>query len=529
MNYAQTSKKLAAKGRNGDSMLVHMTPSEVGGLQALALAHGTSMTTNPTTGLPEAFKLKSLLPMLAGFALAPLTAGTSLAFLGASPLAAGMTVGGVEALRTGDIGKGLLAGLGAYGGSGLGSALTSTGAQAATTAALPVGGATATGIPGLSSATPGLVPTQASLVPGAASSSFVQGAGSSLPSNIMSSASTSALENAAANQFASQGFGSQIGQGAQAAANNPNMFMSNLSSQFPSSMGKAAAGIGLAQPFIPPPPEIALPEEEELNYEGPYTPTERQVRYPGPSRSSREFMYFNPSNPIPYAEGGETTDRAIRQPGADYNVNQGEFDYGFKPVEIAKAVASGNPNAIGGKGAAGANQVVGYTSSGEPIYARNQAQGDLGPLGAAMGGKGAMSSAAPAGMSSADAKKFGYDKYTDPQGYKYDPDTQQLVQMAKGGSVPMLEDGGFVLTKKAVDGIGRGNNTQGQKTASRGLGAIPIRGKGNGTSDSIKTSIENKIPARVSNGEAYVPKKNVNRAGGANKLYALMKKAERKV
>jgi hypothetical protein len=310
-------------------------------------------------------------------------------------------------------------------------------------------------------------------------------------------------------------------------------FGSAAKEAFPSSMGKAAAGIGLAQPFIPPPPEIALPEEEELNYEGPYTPTERQVRYPGPSRSSREFMYFNPSNPIPYAEGGETTDRSVKRPGADYNVNQGEFNYNFKPVEIAKAVASGNPSAMGGKGAAGANQVVGYTSSGEPIYARNPAQGDLGPLGAAMGaamgGKGAMSSAAPAGMSSADAKKFGYDKYTDPQGYKYDPDTQQLVQMAKGGSVPMLEDGGFVLTKKAVDGIGRGNNTQGQKTASRGLGAIPIRGKGNGTSDSIKTSIENKIPARVSNGEAYVPKKNVNRAGGANKLYALMKKAERKV
>jgi hypothetical protein len=47
-------------------------------------------------------------------------------------------------------------------------------------------------------------------------------------------------------------------------------------------------------------------------------------------------------------------------------------------------------------------------------------------------------------------------------------------------SVPTLEDGGFVLTKKAVDGLGKGSNKKGQKVASRGLGAIPIRGKGAG-------------------------------------------------
>lgn len=460
MNYAQTSKKLAAKGRNGDSMLVHMTPGEVGGLQALAVAHGTSMTINPTTGLPEAFKLKSLLPMLAGFALGP--AGFALM----PAWGAGMAVGGVEALRTGDIGKGLMSGLGAYGGAGLGSALTSAGAsnvgnigaQQAVDAGINVAAAPSAALP------------------------------AAAPSTFMGNL-----------DLAKQGVQSLGSPGGLA------NFSSELGKQFPGTMGKTAATIGLAAPFIPPPPDMAFPEEEDpyFNYEGPYTPTERQVRYPGSSRSSREFSYFTPSNPIPYAEGGETTNRAVKAPSADYNVNQGEFNYNFKPVEIAKAVASGDPSAMGGKGALGR------------------------AMGSAIGGKGIRSG--PAGMSSADAKKFGYDKYTDPQGYKYDPDTQQLVKMAEGGSVPMLEDGGFVLTKKAVDGIGRGNNTQGQKAASRGLGAIPIRGKGTGTSDSIKTSIENKIPAKVSNGEAYVPKKNVRRAGGANKLYALMKKAERKV
>jgi hypothetical protein len=136
-----------------------------------------------------------------------------------------------------------------------------------------------------------------------------------------------------------------------------------------------------------------------------------------------------------------------------------------------------------------------------------------------------------------------YDAYTptgrvDMADYEYDPVLGGYVEKRKpgfgglfgfseGGSVPTLENGGFVLTKKAVDGLGKGSNKKGQKVASRGLGAIPIRGKGTGTSDSIKTSIEGKRPALVSNGEAYVPKDKVKRGGGAKKFYALMKKAER--
>jgi hypothetical protein len=107
--------------------------------------------------------------------------------------------------------------------------------------------------------------------------------------------------------------------------------------------------------------------------------------------------------------------------------------------------------------------------------------------------------------------------------------TPMPIYRAKdGGSVPMLEDGGFVMTKKAVDGMGAGNNKKGQEALKKGLGAIPIKGKGTGTSDSIKTSIAGKVPARVSNGEAYVSKKGVKKAGGTTNMYALMKKAERR-
>jgi len=131
MSLAVLADHMASKGRGPDSMLIHMSPREVQGLQALAMKHGGSLSINPETGLPEAGFLDKLLPAVLGFALAPLTAGTSLAFLGATPLASAMTVGALQTLRTGDLGKGIMAGFGAYGGAGLGASLTTAGIDAA--------------------------------------------------------------------------------------------------------------------------------------------------------------------------------------------------------------------------------------------------------------------------------------------------------------------------------------------------------------------------------------------------------------
>jgi len=130
MSLAVLADHMASKGRGPDSMLIHMSPREVQGLQALAMKHGGSLTINPETGLPEAGILDKLLPAIIGFALAPLTAGTSLAFLGATPFASAMTVGALQTLRTGDLGKGIQAGLGAYGGAGLQAGLAGAGASA---------------------------------------------------------------------------------------------------------------------------------------------------------------------------------------------------------------------------------------------------------------------------------------------------------------------------------------------------------------------------------------------------------------
>jgi hypothetical protein len=126
---------MAATGRGPDSTLVHMSPREVHGLQALAMANGGTLTINPQTGLPEAGFLDSLLPALAGFALNTFAPGLGQAVGGMFGLggAAGtaIAVGGATALASGDLSKGLMAGMGAYGGAGIGGSLASAGAPSA--------------------------------------------------------------------------------------------------------------------------------------------------------------------------------------------------------------------------------------------------------------------------------------------------------------------------------------------------------------------------------------------------------------
>jgi hypothetical protein len=84
-------------------MLVHMTPKEVHGLQALAKASGGSLTINPDTGLVEAGFLSDILPVIAAAGLTYLTAGAAAPALAGALGTAGMgaaaatTAGGILA------------------------------------------------------------------------------------------------------------------------------------------------------------------------------------------------------------------------------------------------------------------------------------------------------------------------------------------------------------------------------------------------------------------------------------------------
>lgn len=128
----------------------------------------------------------------------------------------------------------------------------------------------------------------------------------------------------------------------------------------------------------------------------------------------------------------------------------------------------------------------------------------------------------------------GYAGYSKPltrtmvQG-KYGPIATHAAQgglmqaYANGGAVrpfPM-QDGGFVMTGDAVENAG------GQEGLRRLIPeAEPIVGPGTKTSDSIPAYIQGrngKTPAKVSNGEAYIPPGRDTKG-----LYALMHRLERK-
>jgi hypothetical protein len=445
------AQDLAAYGRNGDSMLVHMTPGEVRGLQALATTHGGSLSVNPDTGLVEANFLKRILPAIAGAALAATGIGAPMA---------GLIVGGVETARTGDLGQGLLAGLGAFGGAGMGNALSTAGqastqAAAQTAAAGPDLAAQTTAMgdigagqsfygntigPEITPATPTFTETGAQLAPTAAPTTTATPAltpeqitAGQLPGTAATGPSKIADMGAG---FESLGAKSDVGRRA---------FMGDIGGY----SGLATSTLATAAPFAYEEPEpIPTPEDPYANYKGPVKPSQRNVSYPSEDfrrRRTSEFTYFDPSNPIPYAEGGSTM----------------------------------SPQAQVMQNIANIQNLAGIPAIGATL---------------------------PATAPAANSNMGGF---------------------RTGGSVPTLEEGGFVLTKKAVDGLGGGSNKRGQKVAARGLGAVPIKGPGTGTSDSIPTTIAGKQRALVSNGEAYVPAKKVKQNGGAKAFYALMARAEK--
>jgi len=138
MSLHKFAEQVAANGRGDDSLLVHMTPDEVRNLQKFAEANGTTLTINPTTGLPEAGLLsdlfKAVAPLALGAFLGPGAFG--IAGLGLSAGTAGLITGGLTTLATGSLSRGLMAGLGAYGGAGLAESFMGAGVGAAQQSAM---------------------------------------------------------------------------------------------------------------------------------------------------------------------------------------------------------------------------------------------------------------------------------------------------------------------------------------------------------------------------------------------------------
>lgn len=113
----QQVKNISQQGRFGDTTLVHMSPAEVRGLAQMG-----QLTTNPNTGLAEAFSLSDALAFAA-----PIVGG-----IFGGPMGAALASGAVTTAQEGSLKEGIKAGLLSY---GLGSAFRAAGAAAQDTTA----------------------------------------------------------------------------------------------------------------------------------------------------------------------------------------------------------------------------------------------------------------------------------------------------------------------------------------------------------------------------------------------------------
>jgi len=525
---ADAARTVQSRGRNNDTMLVHMTPNEVNSLQGLAMANGGTLTINPNTGLPEAGFLDAILPMIAGFALGP--AGFALM---SAPMAA-LTVGGLTGIATGDLGKGLMAGLGAFGGANIGAALSSTGTEAAKLSMLPEGGMTiAESIPASMGGTGASTGSMLGDVAGAGSTvgfgppqmSMAPFAQPTVASQLGINAAPIAMtptQVAALQSTAPTGFGS-VSAGAKDlfSTGGFDRFGTALSQQAGGGLGATASLAGVGLPITEAlQPSYDFPEVAEAtsNYAGPYRPTEREVRYPTlrDAEDSSEFQYFTPSNPVPgfepmyaaaggymqrYQEGGEVmpnVDRAVQFAPATYQAGGApEFSHNFRPVEVytpppvPQSAAQGLMSTLFGK------RLFGGEAAGSTEASGSEGSGGIfgGMMRRVLGKKDEDDISA---------------NYTDLSKFKYDGQTQRMVPMAQGG----------------LAGLNTFNK-----------GGIPkgrfLQGAGDGTSDSIPATIGGSQPARLADGEFVIDARTVSEIGngsskaGAKKLYAMMERVHK--
>ena len=463
MSLEVAAKHLAAHGRGPDDQLVHMSGKEVAGLQALAKAAGGSLTINPKTGLAEAGFLDNLLPTIVGAGLVYFSGGAI------NPLTAGAIVGGVETARTGDLGKGALAGLGGFGGAGMVGGLAGAGAAEGVTSLNGLSGEAYRGAVG-------------------------QGA-----SNFLTTPSMAAL-----------------GGGKYLAAAAAPTVMDAMQPKLNAEPDKT--------------PQMIRPYKYDYNQQTPSNMIGAQYQPTGQDTSERQ--YFNPSYtalpPYQAANGGiialagggmpveQMSNNAAMGTNTMYpmaNTATSSFATPYQAPQstnmLANMVAPSGGGAVGamsgepsmqGTRMAGGGQVPSYGFGGFLGDSLNDIGSHLGSM--FKGGNADFGNIGPM-LEGAQA----------PAGTRYDPETKQYVpinpqqtQMAMGGiaNLGSYSDGGRLL-----------------------------RGPGDGVSDSIPAMIGKQQPARLADGEFVVPARIVSELGngsteaGAKQLYKMLDRVQK--
>jgi hypothetical protein len=473
MSLHKLATEIQKKGRGDDRMLVHMTPKEVEGLQAIARAHGGSLTINPDTGLVEAGFLKNIMPMIVGAGLAAATGGTSLAL---TPGMIGLGYGGFEALRTGDIIKGVMAGLGAYGGAGL-AGMAGVGAAGGAGAGSGAGAVT----PEWTASNTGLnvIPGEAGTIASAAPTATPGWAQTSTGLNVLP------------------------GEAGTAASRSIAPTMGNAIKYGGASIAPMAASA-----LEPPPP----PEAEEY-----------KRRYPELTLSEG-FRGYTPPKPDPYygarglgyAEGGEVD--GYFSGGVLRNLfsklkddREMRISKDFQPLEARQPDNYYVP------------QGLGYAMGGTVDPMQKMPNGGLAALQGMRDGYAPMTTMdgnIPQFAAGGDVKKKRATRTSAAQLAAMDPMEAGIAQLNNARAMAQMGGGNFALPKRSVEELGVISAAKGRY----------LKGDGDGMSDSIPATINGRQPARLADGEFVVPADVVSHIGngssdaGAKKLYAMMDK-----
>jgi hypothetical protein len=323
MSLHKFAEQVASQGRGDDSLLVHMTPDEVRNLQQFAQANGTTLTINPTTGLPEAGLLsdlfKSIAPIALGAFLGP-------AGLGMSSMMAGVATGGITTLATGSLSRGLMAGLGAYGGAGLGESFMTAGGNAMVAGGAPVGAE--------------------NLVGGVSSSGATAGSAVSVPP----------IEQVNPSNF-NLAKSDVLSAGAKAAAANPMAFAKQNLGNLAYAAAPIAAGMMV-------PTTTKLPDPKDTGYI-------RQFAYNiNPDTGKPDPLYgMRAMTPVKASEFGNKTLQGQRDLFYQQNQNQNPYQLGVGSLnQPPQQQQQPTPMASGG--------IVALANGGVPGYANGMLVGD---------------------------------------------------------------------------------------------------------------------------------------------------------
>ncbi len=587
-NVNPMAQQLQQQGRGEDTMLVHMTPEEVNSLQGLALQTGTTMTVNPNTGLPEAGLLgnvfKKLLPALAGAGLAFIPGVNAIAAAGivggGSTLLTGSLKKGLMAGLSAYGGASLARGLGA----GVRAAVpppSGLGAGAgATRDAVGIGskfGAGFGGAPGVSAFAPGAAGTglTSAVNAGTIGANAAKTGLAALPGNFAKAAQAGlpgGIIGKAAPMLAASGLLSTASGAIEA-------------TKKPGKGPEPEKTWDYEGPYLP---QERIYDPQPTGYEGqgevqffrrtnPFpgymtatggVPKELQSQFPTGFADGGDVSKMSSEDLVSKGYGG-TQLPAGATPGSVADLGgqtfianaQGRWEPYAAPTTPAPPSppinSTINTSGLAGMSASDALKAINPDPNKLPTARQQNRLGatllaDMprytemyetspGPITAPLQYPGgsfneqfrAQMAAQPRPMTQPrpaaqpqtvqDYLADYYKRYgTVPTGFGDIPPAD--MSYAKGGI--HMDDGAFVVDARTVSELGNGSSSAGQELLAR-LGGRPVKGPGDGVSDSIPANIGGTQEARVARDEVIFPAKAVKRLGGAKKLYALMDKAHK--